>query len=261
MQRTPTIVRIGMLAALLAPVSSCALVMDLDFGRYGPAKGGSTDGGADDGAGGYAGEDDGTAGGAGASGDADGGAAGAGGQGGSGGTSGTGGSGGAPPDAGCTGPVSINELQTHGASLAHDEFVELYNANDCTVLLGGYGLYYRSSAGTSDAPYPWQAPAGAEIPANGFYVVSGVDFGGVSDSHFPDGMALSSTGGGLALKLQGTIVDSMGWGAATNDYVVGSPAPAPADGASVGRLPDGAESGDNYWDFYDMTPSPGAANQ
>ena len=63
----------------------------------------------------------------------------------------------------------------------------------------------------------------------------------------------------------GTIVDSLGYGDATNAYVPGHPAPAPPTvpppGNSDVRLPDGHNTDDNSIDFtVSTTPSPRAAN-
>ena len=61
-------------------------------------------------------------------------------------------------------------------------------------------------------------------------------------------MALA--GGGAALRdPNGTIVDSVGWGTATNNFIEGRVAVAPPSKRSIQRLPDGADNGDNSLDF------------
>jgi hypothetical protein len=299
-RRADSAIRKGLLVVLVAPVASCALVMDLDFGKYDEAihdaganstiggsagevggaagsSGGSPEGGAAgvSGASGFGGSGGGT-GGAGGTGGT-GGAGGAGGAGGTGGTGGTGGAGGAGGSGGsggssgqggtggtggsaCTTPVRINEIQTEGVNGATDEFVELYNANDCPVSLDGHYLYYRAASGTADAPFPWVAPDGEQIPAKGFYVIGSLSFTGAADSFFPSGMAMATAGGGLALAHLGSIDDSVGWGSATNAYVQGQAAVPPYEDYSIGRSPDGDYTGDNWTDFYNLDPSPGDSN-
>jgi hypothetical protein len=53
----------------------------------------------------------------------------------------------------------------------------------------------------------------------------------------------------------------MGYGTATNAWVVGAAAPAPTTGDSIARSPDGASSNDDGDDFHvTTTPTPGLAN-
>jgi len=76
----------------------------------------------------------------------------------------------------------------------------------------------------------------------------------------------AATAGGLGLRdASGTLVDSVGYGTATNAFVEGSAAPAPpaaaAPGKSAGRKPDGHDTDDNAADFSVLTsPTPGASN-
>ena len=78
--------------------------------------------------------------------------------------------------------------------------------------------------------------------------------------------APSASAGGLGLRdPAGELVDSVGYGTATNDFVEGTPAPAPPVSASPGssaiRLPDGHDIDSNSADFSVSTrPTPKAAN-
>lgn len=180
----------------------------------------------------------------------------------------------APPtfDGGC-GNVRINEVQTASTDSAADEFVELYNAGTCAVMLEGWSLRYRSADGSADLAV-WTGSAGEMIAPRGFFTVASsrlmamatpptsmLTGGGTSGR-----LAGDTTGaGGIGLypvPSGGAIVDRMGYGrGASNLYVVGMPAPAPPKSQSVGRAPDGNDTGNNATDFsVRTTPSPGRTN-
>jgi hypothetical protein len=167
---------------------------------------------------------------------------------------------------GSSGDIRVNELMTGSAGAASNEFVELVNAGTTAVDIGGYKVAYRSAAGTSDTTLA-TIPDGTTIPAGGFYLLAGSGYLG---SHAPDqtfSASLAATGGGLAVRdAAGTILDSVGYGEATNAFVEGHPAAAPpataAPGSSADRIPDGHDTNDNAADFsVSPTPSPGTSNQ
>lgn len=88
----------------------------------------------------------------------------------------------------------ISELTAAGPGGADDEFVELYNPSSQVVSVAGWLLQYRAAAGLS-----WSAatllPAGASIPARGFYLVTSTTAaGGYSGASTPDYVAHSTTG-------------------------------------------------------------------
>jgi lamin tail-like protein/collagen triple helix repeat protein len=162
--------------------------------------------------------------------------------------------------------IRVNEFMTGSTGAASNEFVELVNAGTAAVNVGGYKIAYRSAAGTSDTTLA-TIPDGTTIPAGGFYLLAGSGYLG---SHAPDqtfSASLAATGGGLAVRdAAGAILDSVGYGEATNAFVEGHPAAAPpataAPGSSADRIPDGHDTNDNAADFsVSATPSPGASNQ
>ncbi len=161
--------------------------------------------------------------------------------------------------------LRLNEFMTGVTGSAQNEFVELYNGGTVPADLGGYRLVYRSSAGTSDVGLA-TVPSGTTLAPGGYYLFGGRDYAGspAPDQSFT--ASLAATGGGLALRdSSGTIVDSVGYGDATNAFVRGAPAPAPPAAPSPGnsdvRLPDGHNTDDNSVDFtVSATPSPRAAN-
>ena len=154
---------------------------------------------------------------------------------------------------------------TGSTGAASNEFVEIVNAGTTAADVGGFKIAYRSAAGSSDITLA-TIPTGTSIPAGGFYLVGGSGYLG---SHTPDqsfSASLASTGGGLAVRdSTGAILDSVGYGDATNAFVEAHAASAPpataAPGSSSGRIPDGHDTNDNAADFsVSATPSPGAAN-
>jgi len=161
--------------------------------------------------------------------------------------------------------LRVNELSTGTTVAASDEFVELVNAGTAAADISGWRLVYRSAAGGSDVALATVA-AGTAIPVGGHYLFGGSGYVGaaVPDQSFSTGLA--AAGGGVGLrKPDGTLVDSVGYGSATNAFVEGSAAAAPpaADppGKSAGRLPDGKDTNDNSVDFGVITATPRNANE
>ncbi|HEY2887643.1 MAG TPA: lamin tail domain-containing protein, partial [Candidatus Limnocylindrales bacterium] len=161
--------------------------------------------------------------------------------------------------------LRLNEFMTGVTGSAQNEFVELYNGGTAPADLGGYRLVYRSSAGTSDVGLV-TIPSGTTLVPGGFYLLGGRDYTGPPAADQTFTASLAATGGGIALRNgDGSIVDSLGYGDATNAFVRGNPAPAPPAAPSPGnsdvRLPDGHNTDDNSVDFtVSASPSPRAGN-
>jgi hypothetical protein len=161
--------------------------------------------------------------------------------------------------------LRVNELSTGTTVAASDEFVEVVNAGTAAVDISGWRLVYRSATGATDVALAIVS-AGTAIPAGGHYLFGGSGYVGaaVPDQSFSTGLA--AAGGGVGLrKPDGTLVDSVGYGSATNAFVEGAAAAAPpaADppGKSAARLPDGKDTNDNSVDFAVITATPRNANQ
>jgi hypothetical protein len=177
-------------------------------------------------------------------------------------------SGGTTKDSGgggpCAGVVTINEIQTYGAT-ATDEFIELYNSQPCALSLNKFALNY-SSAGGSSPSAQWVGGAGDSIPANGFFLLGGAGFtppvGGKTDGSITGGIA--DSGRVAILDGSGKVLDSVGYGTITNGnspYVEKNAAPGPSHNKSIGRKPDGTDTDDNSTDFSALSsPTPGKAN-
>ena len=117
-----------------------------------------------------------------------------------------------------TSTLVLSEVQTGGAS-ASDEFVEIANQGASSIDLVGLELVYATASGsTITRKAAWDAttelqPGRRLLVANS----SGV-FAGLADAGYSGGFA--ATGGALALRvIGGSVVDSIGWGDATNGFV------------------------------------------
>ena len=161
--------------------------------------------------------------------------------------------------------VRVNEFSTGTSGSATDEFVELFNAGAGSADLSGHKVVYRSGAGTSDVTLA-TIPEGTILGAGAFYLLGGSSYAGPKPADQAFSAGLSATAGGVGLRdHSGTLLDSVGYGTATNAFVESHAAPAPpataVPGSSDIRLPDGADTDDNSGDFrISATPTPGAPN-
>ena len=161
--------------------------------------------------------------------------------------------------------VRVNEFSTGTTASATDEFVELFNAGATPAVVGGYKLVYRSGAGTSDISLG-TIPDGTMLAPGAFYLFGGSGYAGARapDQTFSQGLA--GTAGGVGLRDGGgKLLDSVGYGTATNAFVEAHAAAAPPSTAVPGssdiRFPDGTDSDDNGADFrVTVVPTPGAPN-
>ena len=109
------------------------------------------------------------------------------------------------------------------------------NVGTAAADLSGWKLVYRSGAGTSDVSLGTLAD-GTTLAAGGFFLFGGSGYSGghPADKSFSAGLA--SAAGGVAIKdADGNIVDSVGWGDATNAFVEGTAAAAPTMRPLPGR--------------------------
>jgi hypothetical protein len=173
-----------------------------------------------------------------------------------------------PPQMSCV--PRINEIMTGEPGAATAEFVEMYNPCAGTVALDGWKLVYRAGTSTvpssgSDSATLFSFAAGTQMTAGKFLVYAGAGFTGTTDGALAG--SLKDGVGAVGLRdASGTLVDSVGYGTvdAANAFTRGSAAQAPpvvAGGGSIGRQPDGSDSGDNFTDFkLSSAITPGAAN-
>lgn len=169
---------------------------------------------------------------------------------------------GPPPDPAI---VRINEFSVGVEGALGDEFVELVNVGATTADLSGWRLAYRSGAGTSDVSLG-TLPDGTTLAPGAFLLFGGSAYSGEHPADRTFSAGLASAAGGVGIRsADGTLVDSVGWGTATNAFVETAAAAAPpiaaAPGTSGARNPDGHDANDNSADFtVDDSPSPGVSN-
>ena len=163
------------------------------------------------------------------------------------------------------GTVRVNEFSTGTTASATDEFVELFNAGASSADIGGYKLVYRSGAGTSDVALA-TIPAGTMLAPGAFYLFGGSGYAGTKAADQTFSAGLAGTAGGIGLRdAAAKLVDSAGYGTATNAFVETHAATAPPSttppGSSDIRLPDGHDTDDNSADFtVTAAPTPGTPN-
>ena len=160
--------------------------------------------------------------------------------------------------------IRINEFSVGIEGALGDEFVEIANTGTAAADLSGWKLVYRSGAGTSDVSLGTLAD-GTMLAPGAFFLFGGSGYSGAhpADKSFSAGLA--SAAGGVAIKdADGNIVDSVGWGDATNAFVEGTtaaaPPIAPAPGKSDARHPNGHDTNVNSADFTIGDPTPGVSN-
>ncbi len=156
----------------------------------------------------------------------------------------------------------VSQVQTGSGSDADVEFIEIYNASGSDINLNGYKVVYRSASGFSDLSV-YTFAASDVIPAHGHFLLvhQGKSVGAAPDATFTT--SIGRAGGGLAIRDAGdAIVDSLGWGSATNIFVEGSPAMAAPNDQSMERKPggslgNGTDTDNNLADFQVLvTPDP-----
>lgn len=157
----------------------------------------------------------------------------------------------------------INEVQVRGANTA-DEFVEIHNPCNFSMLTTGWRLVYRSPTGTADITL---ATLITPFTPGTYRLFAGLGYDGspVVDDTFGGAGGSLGNSGGLAIRAgvanTGPVMDAVGWGTATNAYVETAPAPSPLPDDSIARQPNASDTDNNLVDFVlDLTPSPRAEN-
>ena len=160
--------------------------------------------------------------------------------------------------------IRINEFSVGIEGALGDEFVEIVNTGTAAADLSGWKLVYRSGAGTSDVSLGTLAD-GTMLAPGAFFLFGGSSYSGAHAADKSFSASLASAAGGVAIKdADGNIVDSVGWGDATNAFVEGTtaaaPPIAPAPGKSDARHPNGHDTNVNSTDFTVGDPTPGVSN-
>lgn len=153
--------------------------------------------------------------------------------------------------------IVISQFQTGGggAGTFNDEFIEIFNRGADPIDLNGYRLVYRSATGSNDVTVPFATWTTATVlPAGGYYLIASTSYDGPTTPNLQYNpttcqCSMGAAGGGLALRLgdnnTGAILDSVGWGTATNLFVEGTATAAPAANNSQSRQLNGCQDTDN----------------
>lgn len=159
----------------------------------------------------------------------------------------------------------ITQFQAGGTGNANDEFIEIHNVSANAIDINGYRVVYRSAGGTNDVgPLAvWTAPT--VLQPGQFYLIASTAYtGAVTPNITYDSSvcacSMGAAGGGLAIRNgaqnTGTIIDSVGWGTATNAFIEMAVTPAPANSTSQIRVQNGCQDTDNnFADFANSNPS------
>ncbi len=157
--------------------------------------------------------------------------------------------------------ISQFQVAGDGSPTSDDEFIEIHNVSGSDIDLNGYRVVYRSAGGTNDVQVTsWSSPT--MLAAGRYYLIGHTPAynGPTADRAFDSSIAFSATGGGMAIRNgalnTGTIVDSVGFGSATNAFIEGTVTSAPSANNSMSRKSSGCQDTDNNAsDFEFLTPS------
>jgi hypothetical protein len=169
---------------------------------------------------------------------------------------------------GCTPRLVINEVDYDQEGTDVADFAELYNAGTCALDTEGVMLSLING-GVAEAPSYDEVDlslAGASIEAGQYVVVGRPELA----PSLPAGIALigitsfaiqNGSPDGLRLAHGDTLLDALTYGGVIAGVSEGASTPADSGAGSLGRCPDGLDSGDGSVDFaFHATPTPGTAN-
>lgn len=157
----------------------------------------------------------------------------------------------------------VSQFQAGGGS-ANDEFIEIHNTSSTAVDLINFKVVYRSATGTSDGTPMAEWATSTILQPGQFYLIAaqnGYDGGVTPDKTYdPTIRSMGANGGGIAIRQgatdTGAVIDSVGWGTATNIFVEGTVTAAPGNNNSQARKENGCQDTDNNAnDFQNLVPS------
>lgn len=153
--------------------------------------------------------------------------------------------------------LTLNEILYDPAGPDGDhEYVELHNSGPVAVSLDGVELLFLNGADPQEPRLLWRGSPGQEVPAEGWFVVGEP---AVEEADARSELSLQNGPDALWLRRGGEILDRVAWGE-IEGLGEGSPAEDVA-GQSLGRVPDGLDSGNNARDLRPLDePTPGAEN-
>lgn len=157
----------------------------------------------------------------------------------------------------------VSQFQASGG-VQEDEFIELHNTSTNSIDLNGYKVVYRSAAGVNDVLMA-QWTTSVIIPAGGYYLIAANSYDGAAAANFTYNptacsCSMSANGGGIAIRNgavnSGIIIDSVGYGTATNAFIETTKTAAPVPNGSQTRVSNACQDTDNNFnDFSALNPS------
>lgn len=153
--------------------------------------------------------------------------------------------------------IIINEIQTAGSN-ANNEFVELYNPTDNSIVLDGFKLSKKTKNGTGSALLSNSTTTkftGA-IPSHGYFLIVHPSYNNQisADIVYSSSNYISSDNTLLLYNPSGTLIDKVGFGSATD--FENAPALNPPSSQSIER-DNFLDTDNNAADFFIVTsPSP-----
>lgn len=157
--------------------------------------------------------------------------------------------------------VVINEvLYDPAGSDGGHEFVELFNPGQEPVGLYGWTLETGNGNYQDRWKLEWTGSESDTIGAGGFFVLG--EEGVIPEPDIVTAMDLQNGPDGCRLTDPAGLTDVVGWGdLGFGEYFEGEPAADARSGSSIGRDPDGLDTGSNRTDFTCLTdPSPADYN-
>lgn len=159
--------------------------------------------------------------------------------------------------------IVISQFQVAGGT-ANDEFIELHNTSAGSFDLNGHRLVYRSASGANDVAFvEWNAST--VIAPGGYYLIASTAYDGAATPNLTYNpntctCSMSATGGGLAIRNgalnTGIVIDSVGYGSATNVFIETAATSAPAANSSQSRANSACQDTDNNSnDFANTNPA------
>jgi hypothetical protein len=158
-------------------------------------------------------------------------------------------------------PVVINEvLYDPAGSDGGLEFVELFNPGHEAVVLDGWTLETGNGSYESRWKLEWTGSRSDTIRPQGFFVIG--EEGVLPPAEVVTELDLQNGPDGCRLTDPAGLTDVVGWGdLGFQEYFEGEPAADVGSGWSIGRDPDGSDSGSNRLDFKGFAaPSPSDYN-
>lgn len=169
------------------------------------------------------------------------------------------------------GKVVINEVFVNPpGDDDNKEWIELYNAGDAAMLIGGYTIESQSNAA---AVLVATVVADTVLPAGAYYVIGGTQVAGAQQTDLRvnvGGTLLNVSTYGAALRLRNSssqIIDTLVYGANNDNLllddtgaVAASIAPVPVTFATLSRIPNGVDTQQSGADFKNVSATLGVAN-